>query len=183
VIGCLCSSSERGIRWFEARVCERKSVRRLHPSRYIALKALGPLAHGSVRSPFATQASLRSASLSRSLSDISSLRWDRGRSGDYSEREFRESELSRPPVRFAHGTDPRPFDPPGTAQHRDRRPHSSPPDCAAHSVALLIHWKTHSVRLPGLRSLRSRRPRATPPRDETLGGARHRTDDSTQTEH
>jgi len=37
------------------------------------VKAIGPLAHGSLRSPFAIEASLRSASLSRSLREIFSL--------------------------------------------------------------------------------------------------------------
>jgi len=101
-------------------------------------------------------------------------------------------------VRFAHSnradagdytsaSAPRPFDPPGTAtaQHRPQATHL--PNRLRSSLTsfapVLIHRKTNGVSLPSLRSLRSRRPRAAPPRDETLGGARHHNGNYTSCSH
>ena len=144
--------------WFVVGESGRTSRRRPHSTRRWLLKALGPLAHGSLRSPFATGVSLRSASLSRSLSDISSLRSDRGRSDDRTS-----------------ATGPRPFNPPGeqallcpaslrSAGHQEQhrtapRPWPKPsgstrraPGTAPYSTATAGHTPPHPIAL--LASLR-----------------------------
>lgn len=94
-----------------------------------AKKALGPVA--SSRHQYTNQQWKALGPLGRSLRDIL----------------IRSTHSDR-----AHGerpTEPRPFSPPGEPA---RRPRTSPADSVAHSVRSVIHRKTHSARLPSIRS-------------------------------